>query len=60
MKAAFRCYVLQVTANAALQNTAADQALAAKLLQPLATYVAPEAPGKAVAVPAPVPATAMH
>jgi hypothetical protein len=43
LKAALRSYVLQVAANAALDPTDAGQALAAKLLQPLADYVAPEA-----------------
>ncbi len=46
LKAAFRAYVLQVAANAALDPAVAAQALSAKLLAPLATYVAPEAAAK--------------
>ena len=57
VKAAFRAYVLQVAATAALDTSAAGQALAAKLLQPLTTYVAPEAAVKAPAAPAPAPAS---
>ncbi len=57
LKAAFRSYVLQVAANAALDTSAAGQALAGKLLAPLALYVAPEAAGKAAPAPVPAPAS---
>ncbi len=52
LKAAFRAYVLQVAANAALDPAAAAHALSAKLLAPLATYVAPDVAGKPVPVAA--------
>ncbi len=51
LKAAIRCYVLQVAANAAMDETGAAAALADRLLAPLANYVAPSAGKPAVAVP---------
>ena len=52
LKQALRTYVLQVVANAALEPTEANLALAGKLLAPLAQYVPPEV-SKAAAVVAP-------
>jgi len=43
LKAAFRCYVLQVVANATLKGTDEAAALAAALLAPLESYTAPVA-----------------
>ncbi len=55
-KAAVRCYVLQVIANAALADTAEATALAAELVAPLAKYEPPpavrRAKGTAPATPA--------
>jgi len=53
LKAAFRCYVLQVVANATLQGTDSAAALATALLAPLEGYTAPVASRAVMAAESP-------
>ena len=60
-KAAVRCYILQIAANASLDDTAAGRALAARLLAPVAEWEsAPRARAEKPAVSPPPPAVPAH